>query len=147
MHFIHIIYSFFEEINRIGAPDYLPNTMDVLKARLKTTGVTEYRFRSGPLNIAMYDLGGQRPERRSWIRSFDSVVTVIFCVALSEYDQFLLEQPKQNRLLESFQLFSDVIRSRYFINSSFVLFLNKIDIFREKIKSIPLNTYFPDYEG
>lgn len=139
--------SFFEEINRIGMPEYVPNTMDVLKARARSTGVSEYRFRVGTLAINMFDLGGQRPERKSWVQSFEGVMTIIFCVALSEYDQFLLEQPEQNRLLESFQLFSDIVRSRWFINSSIVLFLNKKDIFQEKLKKVPLQNYFPDYEG
>lgn len=37
------------------------------------------------------DVGGQRSERRKWIHCFDSVNSVIFLVAMSEYDQFLYE--------------------------------------------------------
>jgi guanine nucleotide-binding protein subunit alpha len=43
----------------------------------------------------MFDVGGQRSERRKWIHCFDAVSSIIFCVALSEYDQVLLEETKQ----------------------------------------------------
>jgi guanine nucleotide-binding protein subunit alpha len=37
-------FSFFENINRISKPEYVPNEQDVLRARLKTTGITEIKF-------------------------------------------------------------------------------------------------------
>jgi guanine nucleotide-binding protein G(i) subunit alpha len=43
--------SFFQEVMRIVAPDYLPNEMDVLRARTKTTGIYETRFQMGQLSI------------------------------------------------------------------------------------------------
>lgn len=95
----------------------------------------------------MIDIGGQRPERKTWIKTFEGVTTVIFCVSLSEYDQCLLEEPTQNRLLESFQLFQSIVTSRWFVTTSIVLFLNKKDIFQRKIAKIPLSDYFPDYTG
>jgi guanine nucleotide-binding protein G(i) subunit alpha len=36
--------SFFDEVKRIGEIDYVPNEQDVLRARLKTTGITEIKF-------------------------------------------------------------------------------------------------------
>lgn len=39
----------------------------------------------------MIDVGGQRSERRKWIRCFDDVGLVIFLVAMSEFDQTLKE--------------------------------------------------------
>lgn len=43
----------------------------------------------------MFDVGGQRSERKKWIHCFESVTSIIFCVALSEYDQVLLEEQNQ----------------------------------------------------
>lgn len=40
----------------------------------------------------MFDVGGQRSERKKWIHCFESVTSIIFCTALSEYDQVLLEE-------------------------------------------------------
>lgn len=140
-------FSFFDNINRIGKPDYIPSTEDILRARIKTVGISETLFRSGLLTVRMIDIGGQRPERKNWIRTFEGVTTIIFCVSLSEYDQCLLEEPTQNRLLESFQLFQSIVTSRWFVNTSIVLFLNKKDIFQRKITKIPLSDYFPDYTG
>ena len=37
----------------------------------------------------MIDVGGQRSERRKWIHSFEEVTSVMFLVAISEYDQKL----------------------------------------------------------
>lgn len=39
----------------------------------------------------MFDVGGQRSERRKWIHVFDNVTTIIFTVAMSCYDQALRE--------------------------------------------------------
>lgn len=47
----------------------------------------------------MFDVGGQRSERKKWIHCFENVTSIIFCVALSEYDQVLLEESSQVRML------------------------------------------------
>ena len=39
----------------------------------------------------MFDVGGQRSERKKWIRVFDGVNVVLFLVALSGYDHVLVE--------------------------------------------------------
>lgn len=45
--------------------------------------------------IHMFDVGGQRSERKKWIHCFESVTSIIFCTALSEYNQMLLEEKSQ----------------------------------------------------
>ncbi|KAL0077145.1 G protein alpha subunit [Phycomyces blakesleeanus] len=138
---------FFDEIKRIGESDYLPTTQDVLQARSKTTGITETRFSADTFNIHMFDVGGQRSERKKWIHCFEAVTTIIFCVSLSEYDQTLLEESRQNRMMESLVLFESVINSRWFIHTSIVLLLNKVDVLKAKLPKVPLERYFPDYKG
>ena len=39
----------------------------------------------------MFDVGGQRSERKKWIQCFEGVTAIIFCVALSAYDMLLAE--------------------------------------------------------
>ena len=48
----------------------------------------------------MFDVGGQRSERKKWIHCFEAVTSIIFCTALSEYDQVLLEEKAQVRSLK-----------------------------------------------
>ncbi|KAF8176977.1 heterotrimeric G-protein alpha subunit, GPA3-like protein [Pholiota molesta] len=138
---------FFSEVLRIGSPGYLPNETDVLRARQKSVGIAETRFQMGQLSIHMFDVGGQRSERKKWIHCFESVTSIIFCTALSEYDQVLLEEKSQNRMLESLVLFESVINSRWFLRTSIILFLNKIDVFKNKLPKVPLERYFPEYTG
>ncbi|KAL6245689.1 Guanine nucleotide-binding protein alpha-2 subunit [Rhinocladiella similis] len=138
---------FFEEVRRLAALDYIPNEADVLRARTKTTGIYETRFTMGQLSIHMFDVGGQRSERKKWIHCFENVTSIIFCVALSEYDQVLLEEANQNRMMESLVLFDSVVNSRWFMRTSIILFLNKVDLFKEKLGRSPLGNYFPDYSG
>lgn len=138
---------FFDNVQRIGSADYVPNEDDVLRARIKTTGISETFFSMGQLSIHLFDVGGQRSERKKWIHCFEAVTSIIFCVALSEYDQVLLEEKGQNRLDESIVLFESVVNSRWFARTSIILFLNKIDLFKAKIPRIPLQDFFQEYTG
>jgi GTPase SAR1 family protein len=119
-------------------------------------------------NDSMTDVGGQRSERRKWIHCFQGVTGIIFCASMSEfvlcfscslsllsgflfvakrYDQVLFEDGVTNRMHEALQLFRDVCNSVWFKDSAIILFLNKDDLFRKKIKSVPLRVCFPEYTG
>ena len=95
----------------------------------------------------MFDVGGQRSERKKWIHCFENVTTILFLVAISEYDQLLFEDETVNRMQEALTLFDSICNSRWFIKTSIILFLNKIDRFKEKLPVSPMKNYFPDYEG
>ncbi|CAG8566297.1 595_t:CDS:2 [Ambispora leptoticha] len=138
---------YFDSIDRIAQPDYLPTDQDVLRSRVKTTGITETTFLIGELTYRMFDVGGQRSERKKWIHCFENVTAIVFLVAISEYDQLLLEDETVNRMQEALTLFDSICNSRWFVKTSIILFLNKIDRFKEKLPISPMNKYFPDYEG
>jgi len=138
---------FFESVDRIMQDNYMPIVDDVLRARVRTTGIQEAEFKFDDLSLRMLDVGGQRSERRKWIHCFDSVTAVLFCVSLSEYDQFLREDNNQNRMKESLILFDEVCNSVWFKSTAFILFLNKVDLFKEKIQRVNLQTCFPDFKG
>jgi len=141
--------EFLNDIPRIASPDYKPTTQDVLIARVRTTQVVKERYRIDGIDFEMYDVGGQRSQRRKWIDCFDQVTAVIFVVALSEYDQTLAEDKRINRMVEALTLFRHVSNHRAFENSSIVLLMNKMDIFREKImySDIAAQREFSDYAG
>ncbi|SCU93380.1 LAME_0F03598g1_1 [Lachancea meyersii CBS 8951] len=139
---------FMDDLQRIANVGYTPTVRDVLLSRKKTSGIFDTVVEMDTnLKLHIYDVGGQRSERKKWIHCFDNVTLIIFCVSLSEYDQTLLEDKSQNRLEESLILFDSVVNSRWFARASVVLFLNKIDVFAEKVQHVPLENYFADYAG
>ena len=122
--------SYFDCIDRISEPNYIPTEQDVLRSRVKTTGISEtvftlrdVTFRCVPFRrwrrarsaamltlgvgffsrracdraTSVFDVGGQRSERRKWIHCFEGVTAIMFCVALSEYDLVLREDESQVR--------------------------------------------------
>uniref|UniRef100_A0A0E0HCU1 Guanine nucleotide-binding protein alpha subunit n=1 Tax=Oryza nivara TaxID=4536 RepID=A0A0E0HCU1_ORYNI len=127
---------------------------DVLYARVRTNGVVQIQFspvgenKRGGEVYRLYDVGGQRNERRKWIHLFEGVNAVIFCAAISEYDQMLFEDETKNRMMETKELFDWVLKQRCFEKTSFILFLNKFDIFEKKIQKVPLSVceWFKDYQ-
>jgi guanine nucleotide-binding protein G(i) subunit alpha len=138
---------FLNKIDELIKPGYLPSEQDVLRARAKTTGIIETEFEIEKFKFKMTDVGGQRSERRKWMHCFEGVTAVIFVVAMSEYDLKLAEDNETNRMMESLKLFKDIINSRWFTETSMILFLNKKDLFAEKIKRVPLSVCFADYQG
>lgn len=83
--------SYFQDIDRLFAEDYIPDDQDILCSRFKTTGIVETIFDLGTYTCRMFDVGGQRSERKKWIHCFENVNCLLFLVAISGYDQCLLE--------------------------------------------------------
>ncbi|CAO2610483.1 Guanine nucleotide-binding protein G(o) subunit alpha [Lemmus lemmus] len=138
---------YLDSLDRIGAADYQPTEQDILRTRVKTTGIVETHFTFKNLHFRLFDVGGQRSERKKWIHCFEDVTAIIFCVALSGYDQVLHEDETTNRMHESLMLFDSICNNKFFIDTSIILFLNKKDLFGEKIKKSPLTICFPEYPG
>ncbi|KAJ8005976.1 hypothetical protein DPEC_G00123480 [Dallia pectoralis] len=138
---------YLSDFDRIADPSYLPTQQDILRVRVPTTGIIEYPFDMENVIFRMVDVGGQRSERRKWIHCFENVTSIIFLVALSEYDQVLAECDNENRMEESKALFKTIITYPWFQRSSVILFLNKTDILDEKITHSHLVNYFPEYTG
>lgn len=142
---------FLSDITRISNPDFKPTTEDVLMVRVRTIGVVEYsfplKFRENLTKDCIFiDVGGQRNERKKWIHCFSDVLMVMFLAAASEYDQALVEDISENRMDESLSLFKTIISYHWFSKSSICLFLNKKDLLEEKIKTSPMEVYFPEFE-
>jgi len=138
---------FFERIEELGKPEYIPSYQDILRCRARTTGIVETSFRVGPNTFRMLDVGGQRNERKKWFHCFEHVTAVIFVAAINEYDQSLYEDGVTNRMHEALDLFGEICNSRWFRKTAMILFLNKVDLFKEKIKEIDMTKCFADYEG
>ncbi|KAA0186264.1 GTP-binding regulatory protein Gs alpha-S chain [Fasciolopsis buskii] len=138
---------FLERAQEVGKPDYTPCEQDILRCRVLTSGIFETRFCVNKVQFHMFDVGGQREERRKWIQCFNDVTAIIFVSACSSYNMVLREDPSQNRLRESLELFKSIWCNRWLRNISVILFLNKQDLLMEKIlaNKSKLEDYFPDY--
>lgn len=141
--------EYLKDLSRIASPEYIPTDQDVLLARIRTTQVTMEKYHIDGIDFEVYDIGGQRSERRKWIDCFDGVDAVIFVAALSGYDETLAEARRTNRMVEALELFRSVCNNRAFANTSIMLFLNKKDLFAEKIMESDINKQIPfsDYCG
>jgi len=138
---------YFDNIERLVEVDYIPTIQDVLRSRTKTTGIIETEFDIDDVHFRMVDVGGQRSERKKWMYCFQDVTAVIFCVAMSEYDLNLYEDDRTNRMHESLKLFKEIANTKWFLNTSMILFLNKKDLFSDKIQKVDLTVAFPEYTG
>jgi len=137
----------FDNIDRISQEHYIPSVQDVLVTRVKTTGVSEIEFMVNDTKFKFVDVGGQRNERRKWMHCFQDVTAVLFVVALSEYNLKLYEDGTTNRMFESLKLFKEMCNNQWFINTAMIIFLNKSDLFAQKIPKYPLSETFPEYTG
>jgi len=138
---------FFDKVSELIKPDYKPSDHDILLIRARTTGIVKVDCALKNEKFVMCDVGGQRSERRKWIGCFDDVTGIVFVAALSDYDLTCFEDEKTNRLMESLSLFEEICNKPLFKNTTIILFLNKSDLFADKIQYVPLTACFPEYRG
>jgi len=139
---------FLNKIEDILSERYVPTEQDIFRCRTRSTGVLEEEFNIEGNLFHLVDVGGQRNERKKWIHCFSGVTSLLFVVALSEYDLVLFEDGKTNRMAEALSVFEDVANNQHLKKIPVMLFLNKRDLFAEKIeKKIPITLAFPDYRG
>ena len=140
---------YFQRMDEILSGSYIPTEQDVLQSRIQTTGIVETNFIWDNITYQLFDVGGQRSERRKWLHCFDDVKAVLFVASLSGYDMTLTEDGTTNRMEESLNLFQAICSYKFFNDSLIIVFLNKLDLFTEKINNTNhhLRLYFPHYNG
>uniref|UniRef100_A0A2K6MLH4 Guanine nucleotide-binding protein G(olf) subunit alpha n=1 Tax=Rhinopithecus bieti TaxID=61621 RepID=A0A2K6MLH4_RHIBE len=119
---------FLERIDSVSLVDYTPTDQDLLRCRVLTSGIFETRFQVDKVNFHMFDVGGQRDERRKWIQCFNDVTAIIYVAACSSYNMVIREDNNTNRLRESLDLFESIWNNRWLRTISIILFLNKQDM-------------------
>ncbi|KAI9463248.1 G-alpha-domain-containing protein [Lactarius psammicola] len=141
---------FLGDIDRVAARDYVPSTDDILHARIQTMGVSEHLFEV-PLHGKsviwhLYDVGGARGQRHSWVPYFDEANAIIFVAPISAFDQYLDEDPRTNRIDDSLQLFTSICSNQLLKNIHLVLFLNKTDVLQNKLANgVRVSKYITSY--
>ncbi|OJT15553.1 Guanine nucleotide-binding protein alpha-4 subunit [Trametes pubescens] len=141
---------FLNNIERVSAPGYLPTIEDILHARIQTMGVAEHVFdmsvHGRNTRWHLFDVGGARGQRHTWIPYFDDATAIIFLAPVSAFDQYLDEDPRTNRIDDSLQLFKQICSNALLKRAHLVLFLNKTDVLRAKINNgVKVNKYITSY--
>uniref|UniRef100_A0A672RLN4 Guanine nucleotide-binding protein G(i) subunit alpha-1 n=1 Tax=Sinocyclocheilus grahami TaxID=75366 RepID=A0A672RLN4_SINGR len=108
---------YLNDLDRISQATYIPTQQDVLRTRVKTTGIVETHFTFKDLHFK---------KCKSVYCGLKSIV---------------------NRMHESMKLFDSICNNKWFTDTSIILFLNKKDLFEEKIKRSPLTICYPEYAG
>jgi len=123
-------------------PHFLPNNEDILRARQRTTGGQVYSFKEDKNLWELVDVGGQYSERAKWESYFteNTPHAVIFFLALDEFNIANTEY-KTEEFDTKFELARDIF-TNYLCrpgpvldhNICRIVFLNKMDLFQEKIR-------------
>lgn len=119
----------------------------MIRCRVKTTGIVETKIDFNDFAFKLIDVGGQRNERKKWIKTFDNITAAIFVVSLSEYDQKCYEDDVTLRMRESLTIFDEIFNSSHLAEVDVIIFFNKKDIFAEKIKTSDPKICFKNYTG
>ncbi|TFY68532.1 hypothetical protein EVG20_g3516 [Dentipellis fragilis] len=138
------------QIARISETGYVPSTDDILHARIQTMGVAEHVFdvslHGRNVTWHLYDVGGARGQRHTWVPYFDDANAIIFVAPISAFDQYLEEDPRTNRIDDSLQLFTQICSNRLLKNVHLVLFLNKTDVLKAKLAAgVQVKKYITSY--
>ncbi|KAF8902591.1 heterotrimeric G protein alpha subunit [Gymnopilus junonius] len=150
---------FLNDLERVASRDYVVTDDDIVRARLRTVGIQEHSlvFKQSPWDNPrsgkqtgwewrIFDVGGCRTSRHAWLPYFENVNVIIFLSPVSVFDQRLEEDPSVNRLEDSIILWTSICSSRLLAKTQLILFLNKCDLLRRKLKrGVKVNQYLPSF--
>ena len=147
---------FLDHVDRIMNEDYTPTRDDYLRIRLRSGG---FDFFKGTLKFhelgqetewqaQFIDFDGGRRARNTKWRKYLSAgntnpKTFIWVMSIADYNEKMFEDIFTFRLIESLRAFAEFIQ--YFDGCQLIVFFNKYDIFKDKIKKFPINVVFPDF--
>jgi GTPase SAR1 family protein len=139
---------FFDRVSILRSPNYKVNDQDMLRTRVQTNGIIETKFCTHGINFHIFDVGGQRDQRKKWIQCFDDVTAIIFVADISSFHKTIVEDNSTNRLVEALTVFNQIWNNRYLYHVSIILFLNKYDIFSHMIlnEHCKLEDHFPAFK-
>ncbi|KAJ2997416.1 hypothetical protein HDV02_005545 [Globomyces sp. JEL0801] len=126
-------------------------TSNMLLLRNVTQNISDnvFEFTINKKKEAMHfiDVSGLKYHRKRWIPYFQDVLSIIFIVAISSYDQMMSEDKETNRMVDAIGLFKHIINHPLLAKPDMILFFNKKDIYEVKVKKISIKNHFPDYTG
>ncbi|XP_048128872.1 extra-large guanine nucleotide-binding protein 1-like isoform X2 [Rhodamnia argentea] len=160
---------FLERAVEVSKEEYEPSDMDILYAEgiTSSNGLASMEF-SFPTpakldeyidpidqhySMMRYQLIRVHPrslgENCKWLEMFEDVDIVLFCVSLTDYDEFYEDNRGLliNKMMASKQLFESIVTHPTFYKKDFLLIMNKFDLLEEKIEQSPLTQceWFRDF--
>jgi hypothetical protein len=136
-------YMFFEVLPRLDSfsalfdpsQTFVPEFQDVLRCRLRVTGISESRVDVDGISALLVLVGGQRNERKKWIHSYDGVNNILFFIALDDFGKVLFEDNTTSRMLENLNLFDHIVGNGFFFGLEGInVVLTRGDMMRRKIE-------------
>ncbi|XP_022962968.1 extra-large guanine nucleotide-binding protein 1-like isoform X1 [Cucurbita moschata] len=165
----NVAHYFLERVVDILTTDYEPSDSDILYAEglISSNGLASVDF-SFPQSAPNDDIDTTADQHNSlfrhqlirahargigenckWLEMFEDIGIVIFCVSLSDYDQFSIDGngDSVNKMLLSRKFFESLVTHPTFDQMNFLVLLNKYDLFEEKIERVPLTRceWFDDF--
>lgn len=163
------VSSYFLEqaVNILGA-DYIPSDVDVLYAEHVTSsnGLSSVDFSFPQLSpdesneasdqhnsLLRFQLIRVQArgfgENCKWLEMFEDVRVVMFCVSLSDFDQYAVDGDGNlvNKMLLNKKFFTSIVTHPTYDQMEFLLILNKFDVFEEKLEQVSLRCceWFSDF--
>jgi len=150
----HLSY-FFDNMDRITQADYKPTDEDILRCRQRTAGASSASIYIDKNYFEFFDIGGQKPERAKWeqILGEHEFTSIIYFIASDEFDVEDEEKEfKRTKMEISRFIFSEIVNSNIVKSDvPIILFLNRRDIFEERIKDPEgykqFQATFPNFSG
>jgi hypothetical protein len=138
-----------DHILRIFKPGYSPTDTDILYTRTRTVGLDETVFHKDYVTVPfrLFDVGGACNERRKWIHGMQDSVAIIYVLSLAGFDKTLMEDKNRNQMTDALDVWDLLVELRVLAEATFVLFLNKWDLFEVKMHTVDLHVAYPCYVG
>jgi GTPase SAR1 family protein len=134
----------------IGEPGYIPSADDIIRCKQRSAGVQILEFELSSERIGkVYDVGHQRCEVNQWRQILQNLDIILFVTAISDFDRYIPEYNHQKTYLEdSMELFTTVTEDSGLLKGKpVILFLNKVDLFKERYSHQKFIRCFPKYNG
>ncbi|KAI8894533.1 guanine nucleotide binding protein, alpha subunit [Globomyces pollinis-pini] len=142
---------FLDKLATLLEPSYVMSKEDMLLMRTVTQNISDNIFdvdmNGKTQRLHFFDVSGLKYHRKRWMSYFDDILSIVFVVAISSFDQVLSEDKDVNRMVDAIKLFDFIVNHPLLTKPDIILFFNKKDLYDVKIKRTTLKTYFPTYAG
>ncbi|KAJ2997422.1 hypothetical protein HDV02_005551 [Globomyces sp. JEL0801] len=142
---------FFDKLDVLITPQYVLSHDDMLLMRTVTQKISDNIFdvdmNGKTQRIHFFDVSGLKYHRKRWMSYFDDILSIVFVVDISSYDQVLSEDQDINRMVDAINLYDFIVNHPLLTKPDIILFFNKKDLYDIKIKRVSLHVHFPAYTG